>query len=564
MSLRLRGRLLLAFGLTAVPPLLLLAAAATVLVSGSYERSQAQRLASGLDAVRQRVERLRERAAAQVVAATHEDLLTAIPREEGDRDLAAAIALRRDLPAFEIVDARGRVVSSSHWPAGIGLPDGDRTFPGDDALRLENVADGYGVAERLALMPAHPGEWRGAPVAVRGGPFLDGDFLADLGALMGAELALFDAVHGNWIAPARSPLRTWSAPAFADATAAGQVSLAGASHLWAAAPLRDGVPVWLVLATPRTPLPAVAARVLPLTLGLAAAALAAALVFAALLSGRIAEPVRELAEGARRVAAGDLESAVPVATSDEIGDLARAFNAMTDELRTSRDRILQAERVAAWREMARRLAHELKNPIFPIQLSIETLRRAEAAGHDIKPLLGVSTETILEELGALRKIIDEFSEFARLPQPVLEPTDVNDVVAQVLSLYEARAATARVETALAARLPPVAADRTLLGRALGNLVANALEAMPDGGTLRLTTKRRPGAVAVEVEDSGPGLTDEQRAHLFTPYFTTKKDGTGLGLAIVQGIVADHGGRIEVHSTPGQGTTFTLILPTGGS
>jgi signal transduction histidine kinase len=88
--------------------------------------------------------------------------------------------------------------------------------------------------------------------------------------------------------------------------------------------------------------------------------------------------------------------------------------------------------------------------------------------------------------------------------------------------------------------------------------------MPDGGTLRLTTKRRPGAVAVEVEDSGPGLTDEQRAHLFTPYFTTKKDGTGLGLAIVQGIVADHGGRIEVHSTPGQGTTFTLILPTGGS
>jgi signal transduction histidine kinase len=118
----------------------------------------------------------------------------------------------------------------------------------------------------------------------------------------------------------------------------------------------------------------------------------------------------------------------------------------------------------------------------------------------------------------------------------------------------------RIETDLAAGLPPVPADRDLLARALGNLVANALEAMPDGGTLAVKTRAVGEGVALEVSDTGPGLTEEQRTRLFTPYYTTKKGGTGLGLAIVQGIVSDHGGRIQVESAPGAGTTFTLVLP----
>jgi len=180
------------------------------------------------------------------------------------------------------------------------------------------------------------------------------------------------------------------------------------------------------------------------------------------------------------------------------------------------------------------------------------------------PTLGEHSDTILEELQALRKIIDEFSEFARMPQPVLEPTDLNAVVEQTLALYQAQANGCRVEAALGQDLPTLAADRVLLGRAIGNLIANALEAMPGGGALRVRTSRRPGGLCVEVEDTGPGLTEEQRTRLFTPYFTTKKGGTGLGLSIVQGIVTDHGGRIEVRSEPGQGTTFTLILPLAAS
>jgi nitrogen fixation/metabolism regulation signal transduction histidine kinase len=238
---------------------------------------------------------------------------------------------------------------------------------------------------------------------------------------------------------------------------------------------------------------------------------------------------------------------------------------MTEELRTSRERLLQAERVAAWREMARRLAHELKNPLFPIQLSIETLRRTleqatSPTPQDFQALFMESSDTILDELASLRKIIDEFSQFARMPQPDPRPTDLNAVVQRALDLYRPRTEGVAFEVSLARGLPTVPADGELLGRALGNLVSNALDAMPKGGTLSVRTGETAGAVTVEVEDTGPGLTEDQRTRLFTPYFTTKKDGTGLGLAIVQGIVSDHGGRVQVQSEAGRGTRFTLILP----
>jgi nitrogen fixation/metabolism regulation signal transduction histidine kinase len=243
---------------------------------------------------------------------------------------------------------------------------------------------------------------------------------------------------------------------------------------------------------------------------------------------------------------------------------------MSADLDASHARLVQAERVAAWREMARRLAHELKNPLFPIQLSIETLRRAaeSEAGAQTGPPRGFtrlfldSSDTILDELRALRKIVEEFSEFARLPQPRLEPTDLNQVAGQVLDLYRARAGPVNIMTELDPRLPRARVDRDLIARALGNLVANALDAMPAGGHLTLRSAVAAGELRIEVEDSGPGLGVEQRSRLFTPYYTTRSGGTGLGLAIVQGIVADHGGRVEVRSEPSHGSSFTLVLPAG--
>ena len=569
----LRGRLLLAFVLVAVPPLLVLAVAVSALLARSFEASSRERLTSALRSAADEVKRKREEAREKLQRVVDEDLPNLpLPAEEQEQGVARQLAERRDLPALELVDTEGRVISSRHWAAGFGLPERDEAFPGDQELRIERVGEGYGVGTRLAVMASRPASWRGRPVTVRGGSFLDAEFLSRLGGLAGVEVAIRDQLHGRWIAPSASPFQHWADPALTgpgrtDSYRQPEISLDGTPYRWASVPLHPSLE--LVVAFPSGSLQLLASQVRRLGLGIAAAALLLALLSAFLLAGRLARPVHELAEAAGRVAAGDLSGEVRAATPDEIGDLARAFNSMTAELRASRERLLQAERVAAWREMAQRLAHELKNPIFPIQLSIETLRRAfdqqEPAGERsgdgrFQSLFREASDTILEELRALRQIIDEFSEFARMPQPRLAPTDVNAVLAQALDLYRPRAGSVAIETFLAPDLPLVPADKDLLGRAFGNLLSNALDAMPEGGVLRLRTLAAQGTVRLEVEDTGPGLQPEQKTRLFTPYYTTKKGGTGLGLAIVQGIVSDHGGRVEVRSQPGLGTVFALVLP----
>jgi len=556
----LRGRLLAAFVLVAVPPLLLFAVFVMALLSDRLERAAGQRLRQGIDGVRARVTGLQRQAEAGVASIVHDNLSSAPLTEEKTRSAAEELGASHGLPLLEIVDGSGRVLSSRQWPAGVGLPEGDREVAGASHLRWETVADDYGAAERMAVVATRPATWGGVPVVVRGGFPLDAEMLAELSDLMGAEVALRDTARGRWVARADSPLA--QAAPFDPAKGEGTVDISGTAYRWAAAPL--GTSLWEVVAVPHTLLAVVTGGVGWVTLGVAVLALLAALVTALVLSGRIAGPVRALAARARAVGAGDLEHTA-VEASDEVGELAHAFASMTHELRTSRERLVQAERVAAWREMARRLAHELKNPIFPIQLSIETLRRAldqdgAQDGARFQSLFRESSDTILDELRSLRAIVEEFSQFARMPPPRLAPTDLGELVERVLALYRARAATVHIETELAAGLPPVPADRDLLARALGNLVANALEAMPDGGTLAVKTRAVGEGVALEVSDTGPGLTEEQRTRLFTPYYTTKKGGTGLGLAIVQGIVSDHGGRIQVESAPGAGTTFTLVLP----
>jgi signal transduction histidine kinase len=556
----LRGRLLAAFVLVAVPPLLLLTAAVTALLGRSFAQSGDERLRDALSAASGQVDRQLKRAETEVRAVAVEDL----PQQPPDRDLpglAMRLGQSRALPALEIVDDQGHVVSSRHWRAGFSLPEQDGLFPGDETVRVERVNEGYGEAERLAVMVSRPSELDGKPVTVRGGSFIDADFLAEMAGLTGVRLALRDRRRQRWIAPAGSPLLGWSDPALSGREGKGEVTLAGTAYRFAALPRNPDL--WLVAALPRGELDRLTGLVRGLAFGLAAAALVGAVLAAVLLSGRIARPVRDLAEQSRRVAAGDLGAAVAAPAGDEVGELARAFNAMTAELRTSRERLLQTERVAAWREMARRLAHELKNPLFPIQLSIETLRKAWDEPGDrerFQALFRESSDTVLDELQSLRRIIDEFSEFARMPRPELKPVDVGAVIEQVLALYQARAAGVAMEKDIAPGLGTVSADRALLARALGNLVANALEAMPDGGTLRVRAAPAENGVVMEVADTGPGLDEDQRTRLFTPYYTTKKGGTGLGLAIVQGIVSDHAGRIEARSAPGEGTTFILYLP----
>lgn len=566
MKASLRARLLIAFVLVAIPPLALLAVSASSLISRSFEETARRRLREALASASARLVELRREADVRLTAVARDDLADPPASAAEDRTVAGVIAVRRGLEAFEIVDDAGRVVSSRHWPAGFGLPERDERVADEPPLRLATVAQGPASAQRLALMPSRTVRWRGSAATIRGGRLVDADFLGDLGRSMGVDVAFYDATRRRWTASADSPLARWSPPRFSGSEAQGDDRLGGVAWRWAAGRLAEDL--WLVVAAPRTMEAALADKFLRLALFASLAAVAAALGAAFLLSRRIARPVRELADGARRIAAGQRAGPVRADTGGEIGELADAFNALGGDLDASRARLVQAERVAAWREMARRLAHELKNPLFPIQLSIETLRRAAeqdgAAGPDgerrLAQLVRDSSDTILDELRALKRIVEEFSEFARLPRPRLTPGDLNATVEQTLDLYRPRAGEVRLTAQLDPRLPHVTFDRDLVARALGNLVANALEAMPGGGELRVRTALGHGEVRLTVEDSGPGLDADQRRRLFTPYHTTKAGGTGLGLAIVQGIASDHGGRVEVHSEPGQGASFTLVLP----
>lgn len=297
---------------------------------------------------------------------------------------------------------------------------------------------------------------------------------------------------------------------------------------------------------------------------------AIALLIGALLSwwgaARITRPVRRLAEGAREVAAGNWNTRVDVRGGGEIGQLGRSFNQMTEQLLQQRERLIQAERVAAWREVARRLAHELKNPLFPLQTTVENMQRAKEKNPELfDEVFRESTRILLTEIDNLKTITGRFSDFAKMPQPELGAVQVNDTVRDVVKLFEGQfSAVGRPpitpELHFDESLPVIQADAALLHRAVENLVLNAMDAMPAGGVLMLRTSRKDAAVHLEVSDTGAGLTPEETERVFTPYYTTKQHGTGLGLAIVQSVVSDHGGRISVESESGVGTSFHIELP----
>ncbi|MGA8221146.1 MAG: ATP-binding protein [Candidatus Acidiferrales bacterium] len=308
-------------------------------------------------------------------------------------------------------------------------------------------------------------------------------------------------------------------------------------------------------------------RIIWLALSVAGIGLIIGLMLSWWGAARVTRPVRRLAEGAREVAGGNWNARVDVRGGGEIGQLGRAFNQMTQQLIEQRERLVQAERVAAWREVARRLAHELKNPLFPLQTTVENVQRAKEQNPELfEEVFRESTGILLSEIENLKAIVGRFSDFSKMPQPELSSVNLNEVVRAVVKLFEAQfGAVGRPpitpELHLEENLPAIQADSTLLHRALENLVLNAMDAMPAGGVLMLRTTHKNGNVQLEISDTGTGLTPEECDRLFTPYYTTKQHGTGLGLAIVQSVVSDHGGRISVESETGVGTSFHIDLPT---
>jgi two-component system nitrogen regulation sensor histidine kinase NtrY len=298
---------------------------------------------------------------------------------------------------------------------------------------------------------------------------------------------------------------------------------------------------------------------------LAVIALIGVVLIGLLVARRTARDLDQLVAGSLAAARGDLDHRVPVRSEDEIGAVAAAFNFMMEDLRVSKERLVIAERIAAWQEIARRLAHEIKNPLTPIQMAMDTLRKTWKKKHpSFDEILEESTATVMEEADRLKHIVTEFSAFARMPKPEFQRLDLNELVRSALALYQGGAAP--VEIKLFERLPQIDADKNQLNQVVLNLVENARDAIGQRANGCIVVSTRFGEAGdravLTVEDNGPGIPPDLKDKVFAPYFTTKhaKGGTGLGLAIVHRIVSDHGGRIAVGDAPGGGARFAIELP----
>jgi len=564
---RLRARLTIAFALFAAAPMLLAVLPLSRALSEGLKAEYAARLDGAALAVQGELRRLGAAAveaardvsrSPEVVALSRDRALGALDPAEVAR-LAAEWMEARGLDVLAVTDARGLVISSGHLPGRAGDADPElralyaSAGPGHAEPRLVPRASAAGVEPALALVA-----WEAVPsdpsLRVAAGVALGPSFAERVAALAGGTVAVRGegdvplSAEGSGGALRRFATRLLGAPrdrVRSVPVAAGR-----------------GAPLAFVEVTlPAAGLERAQITVAVVFLATLAAAVASAALVGHLLARRITRPLEALRAGAARVAGGDLRVRVDVPASGELGDLVRGFNAMTADLEASRVRAATAERVAAWQEVARRLAHEIKNPLTPIAMSVSTLQDALAEGRpDFPELFAEGTSAIQEEVRRLKRIVDEFSRFARLPAP--EPSEIGaaDLVAAVLALYSSPPAGVLVERRIEAGLPPVRADRDQMLQVLLNLVKNAEEAMPSGGTLRIAARRVPDGVAIDVTDSGSGIAPEDLPRVLEPYFTTKASGTGLGLSIADRIVREHGGRLEVASGPGRGTTFTVRLP----
>jgi len=287
-----------------------------------------------------------------------------------------------------------------------------------------------------------------------------------------------------------------------------------------------------------------------------------ALLLALLMAERMASPVRHLAEAAVAVSGGDWQIQLRRETGGEIGRLIDSFNLMVSRLDSQRRRLLDMEKVVGWRELARHLAHEIKNPLLPIRLAVQEMRD-QYRGEDkmYRDFLGESTRVVEDELGHLQRLVKEFSMFAKMPG--LSPTkgSFESLVSDLAKLYPQVETNILVDPAL----PEFPFDSDQMRRVLVNLFDNSRNAAPEGKATKITIemKRRADDAVIVFSDNGPGIPAENIPRIFDPYFTTRRTGTGLGLALVKSIVLMHQGTIEVENPAGGGVAFTVTLPLGG-
>jgi len=523
--------------------------------------------------VADRVDRIAESDAVSRIAASRD----AAPYVNEATTLASA----QGLDVLDVATGDGTIVSSAEWPARFGYRNGWITTQAASAGPAFLQAIELPEETTLALVAVRTLAGGAGNLYIAGGRRLDRKFLQSLALAPGMRVLLYQnlqpeilnrqLVAGEDDLPQAAPLEPLIARVIHNREETKDtIEWPHGPETIDALPLtgRDGsvLGVLLVGSSGRE-LAALVSRIRWGGVAFGSVAIALGFMLAFVISARVTRPVEQLAGAARAVADGDWDVHVnDVQTTGEIRVLADAFGTMTRQLVDHRDRLVQAERVAAWRELARRLAHELKNPLFPLRITIDNLRRAKSLPPgEFDEVFDESLTTLQTGLGNLTTVVGRFSDFAKMPAPEFAQVSVNEIVEQSASLFRAQLASpGHPPVTLTLDLDPslgaIRGDGEQLRRVVQNLLLNAIDAMPHGGTLRIVTRRSDDVVRIDVADTGQGLSEEERRRLFTPYYTTKRHGTGLGLAIVQAVVADHAGKIWVDSEPGRGATFHIELP----
>jgi signal transduction histidine kinase len=487
---------------------------------------------------------------------------------------ASSLAQEYQLDFLEIVQADGTIVSSAQWPARFGykraLPPLGQT---EAFLKNEEIPDGTALG-MIAARPVHTSD---GSIYLIGGKKVDRSLIESLSLPPGMYVWLYrptaaDAndIIGQSVAEPNTILDVAKA-AQGGQEKSGFVQISKASNDRAttqAIPLKDdagNVAAVLLVGASRKPLLELQKNIKAMAFTVAGIGILLAIAASLWIAARFTRPIEQLATASREIAEGNWDVQVEPGHGTELQQLAESFNTMSRQLIEQRDRLVQTERVAAWRELARRLAHELKNPLFPLQITVENMIRArEIAPGEFDEIFKESTSTLLAEISNLKTIIGRFSDFSKMPKPQVQNVSLNELVRRIATLHGPQlkdsAKTITLNLELDESLTEIPLDPDLFHRVVSNLVLNAIDAMPEGGTLTLRTRDTGERARLEISDTGTGLTPEERDRIFTPYYTTKHHGTGLGLAVVQSVVSDHRGTITVNSETGRSTTFIIDLP----
>ena len=285
-----------------------------------------------------------------------------------------------------------------------------------------------------------------------------------------------------------------------------------------------------------------------------------ALAGGGLLALRFARPLHALTRAAKNVADGNLDINVSIQSHDEVGTLAQSFNEMISKLRASREELAKHERENAWKEMAKQVAHEIRNPLTPIKLSIQHLRQAfKDNAPDREEILQRVSQTVIDQIETLSRIATEFSHFAKMPERKFERVGIDDLLKETINLFREVQGINFIDK-LASPAVTVIADSDQLRGVFINIIRNAIQAIEKTGTITISTSQEGRMCLIIFSDTGLGIPEEIRAKIFEPNFSTKSEGMGIGLAIARRVVEDHGGKITCQSERGKGTTFEIRLP----